>query len=1344
MLLKIIVLYLQQECNNNLNNSDDIDKSKINDLLSNENFTLCLLRYIIKNSFKKYYYYFFKIIFNSEYDLTDFIKEYFNNIKALLNSINLKEDSIRIEITKKLNLKNISELLPILQEYPLSYYFPSGNKEIYNINADIKYYNIYFFFADYFKDLNFLSQKKTNYIHDINCMIKENLKLLLNDWDKSFTFPKFVAEVENNILFFCKLLIIDNSLKEENCLKINFFFEFLFDIKPELKEKYSPYKEMVLTYITNMTNSEYFGFTEEQTIWNYYLMLILMYVKFKLGNYNPEILFLFLDYYEQYNKTFLLFIQCLKEKNKENMNISKHFFLGDFGHNNNNLKYLNEKLKNYKAKIKQGKSSYFLFDNIIFFFNQYLTDLNEIKFSLVYEYITSILTEYGKYNKEKECLIPSIMLNIGQNEKIINIILGKVISGEINLYDFLKVEYDDKNETKFRKFIYIFIQTAKKSNIKSKYIFPSELSNFILNSNSYYFKKENLIKNAYQLFSSLKKKSINLYICVHNNPTFIKQTFDMIDILRERYSKLKGKNSIESDDKILSFIGNEIYEFIIKFLDSKDKTKKILLKPFLSIYVLTFCLKIFSDRIMTLKDKNKINKEFEIIFELLKLYKPKDEKEENVIGFDYYLKKVLKYSIENGADNCMKFFEHILNIFNFKNDMIHSICNYIILKVLINDIKNNRVYLSFFLSFMKENNFLVNYYLKDTEFNNKTNIFNKILLQSQNKIDTISFKKNILKIIHQINNNKDMSTYLLVQLRRVNIFQKEEDLLLFILENGVNNKFLFDYLFNFLDSERKKALFYMNKVIIIKSLFLYGQNNDYYFLQKLLEFIENYLTKQEIREIIYPLKGIEEDIKASVNYLGENIDDFFTSRDKNLFIYCLTKKRKKNYEVIALLFNYCPKTFAIFELCPFLKEINNKNNLDEFYKECFDYMNHFKKEENLISTISKDFYDFSLFLKTLFETYYTLKDSEKYIFLYYIQIFILEIVPKELLYFFKLFDTDNMNKDFPNYEAWFIDQIKKSQKPKFITEKNIFIILSLYELKRLPLLPIKQYLPEFSAKIEEFVQKYKKLNIPIICLKRPFDINCLDKINDIINNKTEKLLENIYKKNPMFNLIFIIEKEKNLISNINTNNYLGKILFNLLNDTDDKLQPEKIDDENFLNALRCELGTESDNNERNLLNNTRFDTKINFFGEKYIDESGYSDNIIKNCFFTLKDFDHYASILIENCWNNVNVINYDFLGIFRNYLRILFTLSNTILSLSTKGNNNEYIPNINILNHSFFAPFTKKLKIISTKININHISHIILKYFNKKEEISLTKSNTLYPNYFFVVENFLSGRVQSV
>ena len=228
-----LILLFSEEDFGNINLKNDIIKDNIiNKLISDKDFTIYFLKGILiqklNNVNNSFIYYFFEIIFNSEFDLDDFINKNKANIKKLLDNINYKEIDGIIKITKKINLKNISELFDIIKEYPLKYIFTDNTNDIImaqiNNKIPIEYFNIFYFFADNYKNINILSQRKSYTLGNIKYMIKTNLLFFLNDWDKSYDFTQFINEVENDILIFSKLLIIDNSTKEENCLKINFFF----------------------------------------------------------------------------------------------------------------------------------------------------------------------------------------------------------------------------------------------------------------------------------------------------------------------------------------------------------------------------------------------------------------------------------------------------------------------------------------------------------------------------------------------------------------------------------------------------------------------------------------------------------------------------------------------------------------------------------------------------------------------------------------------------------------------------------------------------------------------------------------------------------------------------------------------------------------------------------------------------------------------------------------------------------------------------------------------------------------------------------------------------------------
>ena len=126
---------------------------------------------------------------------------------------------------------------------------------------------------------------------------------------------------------------------------------------------------------------------------------------------------------------------------------------------------------------------------------------------------------------------------------------------------------------------------------------------------------------------------INLYDCIYKNPNFIKQTIDLFFSLLCVYDSCKGKNGIESDDKTLSFIAEEIYEFILKFIYSNNKLKKTILSTLWENDTRKIFLKIFHERILKLSDKNKIKYEYEKLIELLDLYIAKEKKGQFYINF---------------------------------------------------------------------------------------------------------------------------------------------------------------------------------------------------------------------------------------------------------------------------------------------------------------------------------------------------------------------------------------------------------------------------------------------------------------------------------------------------------------------------------------------------------------------------------------------------------------------------------------------------------------------------------------------------------------------------------------
>ena len=320
--------------------------------------------------------------------------------------------------------------------------------------------------------------------------------------------------------------------------------------------------------------------------------------------------------------------------------------------------------------------------------------------------------------------------------------------------------------------------------------------------------------------------------------------------------------------------------------------------------------------------------------------------------------------------------------------------------------------------------------LKNTKYFNNVNNFFEYSEKSTN--DTSKLKNIFLSLLNGVK-EKEFFLFLLSKIKLTNIYQNNENFLLSILEIGLKNEFIFDHLFNSLSEQKQELFFKDNLKNIIKALFIYGQNNGYIFIKKLIKYINKYMTisnsyfissylNNDIKNIIYASKDIEEKISKDINFLDEPIDEFFKHKDKFLFHYCLSKRINVNYETIAVLFDYCPKVDAILDLCPFL--YNNIENILKDFK-IISYMAYFKKEKNklLIRGLSTSFYNFSLFIENIYDTFTNFKytNLEKRILLYYIKINILEIIPNELLFFFD-FELNDLNSiDYQEYDKWFID-----------------------------------------------------------------------------------------------------------------------------------------------------------------------------------------------------------------------------------------------------------------------------------------------------------------------------------
>ena len=1333
VIIDFILLYIKNNENDDkiLEKYGDIQekiliKLKTELLESNENLLKTSIKSINKDYIGKSYL--FELLFHSKYDLREFIEQN-------MSSFNLNNSKIEINIKKNFNLINISPFLSQLDKFEYIFdkckptdIFENAKKN----NTPISSYMFFFYLSDYYNDINILSNKKGNFLVNFRLLIKKNLLYFINDWDKPNDFSEFLNDMVYNILPYIYILA-KNSIDtpEENKEKIKALFYILYDLKPESKIELEKFETMIISHPEIYSEKLEYQLIDPKFIYNFYLLLILIYIKTKYGDYNPEILFLFLYFYEGFDNILLIFIKCLKEN--QNNNIYNHFFMGNFDKKKSNIIYI-KNLINF-VQINYEKSKYYFFEQILFFFDNYLSNLNEIKNSLVFKYIINILTNNGQYELEREFLIPSILLNMGHNQKIKNIILQKIFSSEISFYIFMNVSYNHKNEKKYRNIIYNIDKIAKNSLLKSFFIYPNINNNFLI-------ARRDTILNMYQLFQSLKKKSITLYEYINSNFALIKDTIFFLSFIQLNY---EYNISILKNKEKMDILNEELYDFLLSafyFCKNTDNYSKLIsikheIKSFLIIE--TF-LEIFYKKIKKINNKNSLNIEFDKFIEFIKFYfntNDKTEQEKKIVLNGQFIKQILYFLFEKNIEKYIEFAKFLM--FNFqKNFNLRLIYYDLLINIVCKDLDKYEPYFDGLLSLIKDylnlhsrfvinkKNFILSYLLRNTKYKDEVDIFKNNL--DENNINKI--KSICLGLLNDIK-DKDKLDFLLSKVKNV-IFEKEEDLLLWILDNGVKNEYIIDYLLNSLSKEKQKLFYEKNKEKIEKSLFLYAQRNEYINIQKLLKFINKFISINEISKKIFAPKQLDGDgeskeiLKELKEKDKDDEDEFFKSDEKYLFSYCLSKRMNLNYEIIALLFEYFPKE-KITNLFPFL--INNLEKI--IYDEKIrTYMLYFRNEKNgiknRIKKLSPSFYHFSSFLEIFIDKFNFLKENnfERILFLYFIKIYILETIPEELLIFFD-FEIQKEEYDKETYDKWFINILKSRKKKRNIVEKNIFIIFSYFELKGLTIIPIKKYLPYFYYKIESYLKKFNNMNIPSFCIKTPFDVKIYENLKNIISNKTNQLLEYLYNNYSLNNLMFIIEKEKNIILDLSKEYiYLEKLIYNLIENKNIESQIEDDKYEYYMTSLKEYFGNLKSPSEGDDINKLQEMENI----------------LIKKVIFTLKNFNSNALILIEKCFQNKEYKNkYNYLIEFKAYLRIISNICIHII-LNTK-NNKENVKNDTFFSYkidlySEFEKHNDKFKILINTIDINAINYLILKKYEEKN-INDNKE------YFNVIKNFIKDFCES-
>ena len=568
---KIIILFEKQNYNTGieeeylprkiikLNNKNKLKYEKFlkKFILSIPKLTFYYIKDIISNSQRankklriKLYSDFLDIFFTFKYDFDKLaanksIISYFSNNKCI-EEINNYHKKLKENLSIINNDKNVFSIYKFILKYS------PHIKNIYIFNTNISRYKI---------------------------LMKKYLYLLLFKWNEDCDFKELSDLIKENIVPFCKLFIDVKDTIEDRKNKINFFFdEFINELDPAFKnEQYQRYKRLALNYLNFSQDIEdnYFY----QLDYKIYFPMMLIFIRLKYGKYNPDVLYAYVLENKSNNNFFLLFLKSYFYEEYKN-NIPNHFLLFE----SNLYSTFPDKYKIqynkfcgvlYFPKISFGKYH----ELIINYFAFISSKLKHIEFSLIFDYIKSILNilisedeEYRDtfhvFNQLFKYIFSAI--NKEQNEDIFNSSFDVIFKGKINkgFFYFLDIDTVFYTEENIKHKLKIISQI-------SLYLNESKIEN--LSENIYYEwidrqKYENIIK----ILKVLKNENNSFFNCVKNNNCLLKISFRFLwkiyffDIFQELD---KNKKDFPSENKDSLLLKEEIYKFFDFYRDNVEYIK---------------------------------------------------------------------------------------------------------------------------------------------------------------------------------------------------------------------------------------------------------------------------------------------------------------------------------------------------------------------------------------------------------------------------------------------------------------------------------------------------------------------------------------------------------------------------------------------------------------------------------------------------------------------------------------------------------------------------------------------------------------------------------------------------
>ena len=1314
-LLKSYFFYIIQETKKNsfylsLENEDS-------DILKNEIYNF--LNFYKINCNKEFIFDFSQIFFSfyKYEDFIYFIKQYINtNIYSCKIQILNNYGAIDISFFKSILEKDLLMLFLIY-----AYIIQEKNVEN-NINKDDKY--------DKNKELNNLGNDSNNKGENIFNIKNNEIYFILNYYS-GFLINKNIKQIYEQYL-----PIFDNinqfNFESKNDIRIfnenelnNIYFTLVFIY---ISQVYPSYDPSLLYYI----------YTKFYTIDSKRFFINFMNCIKDKENQNNIQIHLFLEKYENNfdNKNNITNLKkiCKDLYNKKislKTYIVKYFLNVNYSRNSFFFEYIDKKIE--KAFEKNNLQN---IDYIIYY---YSSDKNKDIYNKLCDKFLQLKIPFYHFLEYN--------INFNNEEKMIKTIqlLENLSKNTIKNYKDSQI-YEEEGEDRSNSELLIWSKELKeKINEKirkEKYNELFEIGNMVeLLSRKYFLMKNEKIKkeklhnklsnkynnvvnkiiNLYTFFRVLKKLNRNLIDIINGNYYFLRETIEILLVhLNYTLCSSYNPNIIKEikDKKQTDYLNEKIYDFFrVLFINevNNDILSQYLKNPIvienqeLEIKLLRFFENGFIKRIQKLKTDNIPEDEFQPYKQIIiKFCKPYFN--------NYSFRKTFSLLFE-------KDFKKFIDLFSADN--FHTLY---LKEIIILLIRNNFKKLLSEKDFSKLNSFdkIINNNFNLDNYNIINKIISKYILNNAeeeiySKLDFInnSFLFHDLDTsLFCLNNiyNRIASIFVINKIQnKFNEINTNVKLFIELIKRQINNNFVFDYLFNLFNENEINELFQNNKNLIVISLYRYSEINGFKYIEAVINKLNKFMPLDELKKIISPNFEKEEKLPDYIisffddlknknqkenNKLILNKDENKINDDINryLLFYALLNPLIPNYETIALFLEICQFENVIYNLFSFFSD-NFKSLYNIKIMKLLNYISN-KLNKERIKNLGNNLLSFIEFVdkirNVLLYYYEGLNDFEKMIFYDYIIINILQITPKKLIKLLGInnirdisYDVISKNTVGPNYN---------------LSEAELFIILTLYEIRGSPIISIKKYLPIFYNKVENLYYKFERFNIPKMNLTKIFDIKIYEQFVNIITTETKKFLENIpypsYK-----NFFLIIQKEFSLNIDDENEKYLDNYLFeliekeNIISYKNNELLYLNIKDlyyrvENYRGGKKK---TKGDKNNQNF----KDDKKELVIPYKYI-------------IYSLLDFNEVNIYFIKNNSTIIKKNEYGEKSPLNLYIFYLETIKDIYHYIIYKKENNSY--SINIFEEYNITPeIETRLEKMKKNININTIISEIIKTYENLE-----------------------------